>query len=142
MAARSLSGWTRRQQHLEHSMDSRDRKSTRLNSSHAHISPLSLPTLFRSNTIDNSKPLSRVLALTATQSSVHFPVQWSGTDTGSGIGKYTIFVSENGGPFTIWLDKTTATSGTFDGQPRSEEHTSELQSRPYLSSFPTDALPI
>ena len=68
------------------------------------------------NTIDNSKPESRVLALTATQSSVHFPVQWSGTDTGSGIGNYTIFVSENGGPFTIWLDKTTATSGTFDGQ--------------------------
>ncbi|MGB9180802.1 MAG: hypothetical protein WCB68_16335 [Pyrinomonadaceae bacterium] len=69
------------------------------------------------NTIDNSKPVSHVLPLAVTQDSVIFNVNWAGTDTGSGVRSYTIFVSENGGPFTIWLSNTTAVSGTFIGQP-------------------------
>jgi len=69
------------------------------------------------NTIDNSKPTSKVAALPATQGSVLFTVNWSGADTGSGIQDYRIYVSENGGPFTLWLNDTTATSGTFAGRP-------------------------
>lgn len=67
------------------------------------------------NTIDYSKPASQVLPLAATQSSNSFTVNWSGTDTGSGIASYTVFVSENGGPFNIWRQDTTATSGIFTG---------------------------
>ena len=69
------------------------------------------------NTIDNSKPVSHVLSLAATQDSVIFNVNWTGTDTGSGVRRYTIFVSEDGGPFNTWLSNTTAASGTFIGQP-------------------------
>lgn len=67
------------------------------------------------NTIDNAKPVSQVVPLAANQCA-SFPVQWSGTDQGSGIASYSIFVSEIGGPFTIWQDHTTATSATFAGQ--------------------------
>src|SRR5438067_7093829 len=45
-----------------------------------------------------------------------FTVQWTGSDVGSGISGYTIFVSDNGGPFTIWLDGIAASSATYSGQ--------------------------
>lgn len=69
------------------------------------------------NTIDNSKPSSQVLSLTPTQSTCGFNVQWSGTDLGSGIQSYTIYVSDNGGAFTAWQQDTRQTSATFNGQP-------------------------
>jgi hypothetical protein len=69
------------------------------------------------NTIDNSKPVSHVLSLAATQDSVIFNLNWSGTDAGSGVRRYTIFVSEDSSPFNAWLSNTTAASGTFIGQP-------------------------
>jgi len=68
------------------------------------------------NTIDNDKPDSAVSALAATQSSLSFDVDWSGTDAGAGIKDYTIYVSVNGGPFNTWRTDTTDTSGTFIGQ--------------------------
>jgi hypothetical protein len=45
-------------------------------------------------------------------------VSWSGQDDagGSGIASYDIFVSNNNGPYTLWRDDTTDTSGTFTGQ--------------------------
>jgi hypothetical protein len=67
------------------------------------------------NGIDDAPPVSQVQALAATQTSSSFPVEWAGTDVGSGIASYTIYVSENGGPLVPWLTNTTATSGTFDG---------------------------
>jgi hypothetical protein len=67
------------------------------------------------NTIDNSKPVSQVAALAATQPAHSFEVSWSGTDTGSGIRGFNIFVSENGGPFNEWLTNTSATSAIFYG---------------------------
>jgi CSLREA domain-containing protein len=70
------------------------------------------------NTLDNTPPTSKVNPLPATQPFVIFPVNWSGTDTGSGIRDYTVFVSENGGAYTIWLDHTTQTSANFIGQPQ------------------------
>lgn len=68
------------------------------------------------NTVDNSKPASSVLPLQAVQSLESFPVRWQGTDAGSGVLEYTIFSSENGGPFTPWLRNVATTSATFYGQ--------------------------
>ena len=75
--------------------------------------PINTPTW--SNTIDNTKPTSHVLPLGAVQNTPSFTFQWSGTDVGSGIQDYAIYVSDNGGPFTPWQTHTTATQGTFTG---------------------------
>jgi hypothetical protein len=64
---------------------------------------------------DTTKPTSHVSPLPANASSMNFPVQWSGTDTGSGIRDYTIYVSDNWGEFRAWLSQTTATQATFSG---------------------------
>ena len=44
-------------------------------------------------------------------------MSWSGSDDpgGSGIGSYNIYVSDNGGPWTVWQQNTTATSAVYDG---------------------------
>jgi RHS repeat-associated protein len=70
------------------------------------------------NTLDVATPTSSVEPLPAESSSMNFTVAWSGADeiNGSGIARYEIFVSENGGPFTIWLDDRTDTSSEFVGQ--------------------------
>lgn len=67
------------------------------------------------NTIDNTPPTSTVTALSATQATTSFPVQWSGSDTTSGVERYAIYVSENAGPFYVWLPSTTSTQVTFTG---------------------------
>ncbi len=69
------------------------------------------------NTLDNTKPESRVSALAPTQTSTSFPVQWSGGDEGAGIQMYSIYVSENDGPFAPFVSFTQDTSATFTGQP-------------------------
>lgn len=66
------------------------------------------------NTIDISTPTSRVQLLPASGPAI-FPVNWSGMDTGSGIGSFTIYVSDNGGPFMPFIINTTAPNGTFTG---------------------------
>ncbi len=66
-------------------------------------------------TFDFAAPESAVDPLSATVGP-SFVVSWSGTDAGSGIATYDIFVSEDGGPFTLWLDDTTDTSGAYAGQ--------------------------
>jgi hypothetical protein len=76
--------------------------------------PIDTPEWF--NTIDNSKPASNVLPLTASQCVRDLQVQWAGVDEGSGIANYTIYVSDNGGPFTVWQQNTTANSSTYTGQ--------------------------
>ena len=68
------------------------------------------------NTIDYTPPTSQVLPLAVTQTSLSFPVQWAGTDPGSGIQDFTIFVADNGGPFNPFISDTTNTSATFTGQ--------------------------
>ena len=62
---------------------------------------------------------SNVQALPASSPST-VQVDWSGIDSlqgGGGIASYTIFVSDNGGPFTPFLTNTTNTSALFTGQP-------------------------
>ncbi|MGD0872381.1 MAG: hypothetical protein ABSB88_22760 [Bryobacteraceae bacterium] len=75
--------------------------------------PINTPTW--SNTIDNTPPVSHVSALPAQSGSI-FAVQWSGTDVGSGLGNFTIYVSDNGSSFAPWLNQTTATSSGYNGQ--------------------------
>jgi uncharacterized repeat protein (TIGR01451 family) len=67
------------------------------------------------NTIDASSPTSHVASLPTTVAPGNFTVHWSGTDVGVGIQDYTIFVSDNGSPFTPWQTNMTATSATYLG---------------------------
>lgn len=75
--------------------------------------PINTPTW--SNTIDNSKPASHITALSATQTANTFNISWAGTDEGAGIQDYTVYVSDNSGPFTVLQANITATSMTFTG---------------------------
>jgi len=76
-------------------------------------SPIATPTWL--NTIDRDAPVTHVLPLPTTQSVTTFPVQWTGTDAGAGIGNFSVYVSDNGGAFTLWQDHTAATSANFTG---------------------------
>jgi hypothetical protein len=69
-----------------------------------------------SNTLDSTAPSSAVKALPATESSANFTVAWQGSDTSSGIQDFTVFASDNGGSFSVWMANTTANSATFFGQ--------------------------
>jgi hypothetical protein len=78
--------------------------------------PLKTPAAL--NTLDVGDPTSSVAALAAVQYAPDFPVSWSGSDDagGSGVAFYDVEVSDNGGPFTGWLEGTTQTSATFTGE--------------------------
>ena len=68
------------------------------------------------NTIDAEPPTSTVQALPDVTEAPEFLVAWNGNDgTGSGVQDYTIYVSRDGGPFEIWLDKTPLTQHLFPG---------------------------
>jgi hypothetical protein len=69
------------------------------------------------NTIDDSKPTSRVLPLAPRQRSPSFDVSWQGDDVGAGVETYTIFVSKDDGPYTLWRASRTATTAAFVGEP-------------------------
>ena len=66
--------------------------------------------------VDATAPGSKVSALPAS-SPASFTVSWSGKDDtgGSGIGSYTVYVSDNGGAFAVWQKNVTATSATYNG---------------------------
>lgn len=76
-----------------------------------------IQTPFVANTIDNTPPTSTVLPLLAESPSA-IEVEWHGTDDkhGSGIFTYDVFVSENEGPFLLWLSGTSDTWGLYEGQ--------------------------
>ncbi len=67
------------------------------------------------NTVDTTAPSSRVQSLAGRVGTMDFDVAWSGSDTGSGVGAYTVYVSDNGGPYVAWQTATKATSGVFTG---------------------------
>jgi len=71
------------------------------------------------NTLDMTAPVSSVTALPAaeiaTGSTATFTVNWSGTDVGSGIASYNIYVSDNGGAFTLWQSAVPTTSASYTG---------------------------
>ena len=67
------------------------------------------------NTIDATAPTSRVQAATGVVATTNVAVSWSGTDTGSGITGYTVYVSDNGAAYTAWQTNVTATSAVYAG---------------------------
>ncbi|MGC9319548.1 MAG: DUF7619 domain-containing protein, partial [Armatimonadota bacterium] len=74
------------------------------------------------NTIDAGAPSSQVEALPADSSWCDIEVNWAGEDDqgGSGVGSYSVYCSQDGGPFVPWLQRTTQTSAVFTGE---AEHT-------------------
>jgi hypothetical protein len=75
--------------------------------------PIATPTWV--NIIDIDAPVSRVSALPATETSTMFPVAWSGTDNGSGITSYDVYVSDNGAAFTLWQSAVQTTTANYTG---------------------------
>ena len=67
--------------------------------------------------MDKTAPSSQVLPFPANEAFSSVTVQWTGADAGSGIKDFTIYVSDNGGPFTIWQQNIISTSAVFVGQP-------------------------
>jgi hypothetical protein len=65
---------------------------------------------------DTTAPASAIAALPA-QSYAQIPLTWSGEDNagGSGLAGFDIWVSDNGGPFMRWLERTTLTSAFYPG---------------------------
>jgi hypothetical protein len=70
------------------------------------------------NTVDALPPTSSVALLPAQFDSTNFTVSWSGMDDagGSGVANYSIYFSDDGGPFQIWLSDATTNSAQFTGQ--------------------------
>jgi hypothetical protein len=67
------------------------------------------------NTLDLSKPESSMSFVSSEKNDSTFIISWNGSDTGSGIRDYTIYVSENDGDYTVWQYNTTETSAEFTG---------------------------
>jgi hypothetical protein len=71
------------------------------------------------NTLDVTPPVSRITALPSIEPAIAgkaaFNVDWSGTDVGSGIATYTIYVSDDGGAFKPWQIATSLTSASYIG---------------------------
>jgi hypothetical protein len=67
------------------------------------------------NTLDATGPVSRVATMASAQSTTCFKPQWTGSDVGAGLKGITVFVSDNGGPYTPWLTNTTSTTAVFNG---------------------------
>ncbi|GAA5481053.1 fibronectin type III domain-containing protein [Haloferula sargassicola] len=63
---------------------------------------------------DTSPPESALRILPGALGS-EIALNWSGTDTGTGIAFYDIWVSENGAPPSLWLPATRRTSALFPG---------------------------
>jgi len=66
------------------------------------------------NTLDIDKPQSQVYALDATIDS-RFPLAWTGSDAGSGIASYSVYVMENDTALRPWKLNTTLKSAEFIG---------------------------
>ncbi len=66
---------------------------------------------------DTTAPTSSVSPLAVTQTSASFTVSWGGSDNtgGSGIASYDVYVSDNGGSFTLWQNHTANTAATYNG---------------------------
>jgi hypothetical protein len=67
-------------------------------------------------TNDISPPTSLMAALPA-ENYAEIALQWSGQDNagGSGLAGFDIWVSDNGGPFTRWLERSALTSAFYPG---------------------------
>ena len=66
--------------------------------------------------IDADAPLATVAPLPPMVPAYSFTVNWSGTDAGSGISGYDVYVRTNGGLWGVWLTETTNIAAAFPGQ--------------------------
>lgn len=76
--------------------------------------PLDTPVWF--NTVDNTAPVSHVGALPTREDTSCFRPQWTGSDSGAGLQNFNVLVSDDGGPFSAWLDGTKASNALFKGE--------------------------
>ena len=67
------------------------------------------------HTIDADAPESEIEALERV-SGASVRVDWSGSDAGSGVADFDLFVAEDGADFEPWLSHTSATSALFEGK--------------------------
>ena len=69
-------------------------------------------------TIDGTAPTTTLTATPIMPGSPDYQVTWNAQDdpTGSGVKSVTVYVSEDGGDYQIWLDQTTATSAVYQGE--------------------------
>ena len=74
-------------------------------------------------TLDTTRPTSKVDPLAARQTALNFPVRVTGSDpgTGSGVASYDLYVSVDGGAFTLWT--TVAASSPTALYPGQSNHT-------------------
>ena len=70
-------------------------------------------------TIDGTAPTTTLTATPLMPGSSNYQVSWNAQDdpNGSGVASVTVYVSEDGGDYQIWLDQTTETSAVYQGQP-------------------------
>lgn len=68
-----------------------------------------------SNLFDFAMPSSQVTSLLPTHVPGEFTVKWSGTDGLSGIRDYSVYVSDNGGPYSSWRRNTPSSNGAYAG---------------------------
>ena len=100
------------------------------------------------STIDSTAPTTTLTATPIVVGSSDYQVQWTATDDngGSGVKGVTVYVSEDGGDYQIWLDQTTATSGIYNGQAGhtyqflalATDNAGNLESPPSGLSVPSD----
>jgi hypothetical protein len=67
------------------------------------------------NTLDLRSPTSSITGLEPSQRDSLFTVRWGGSDEGSGVRSYDIYVSTNDGPFLLWHSNTPGEDARFDG---------------------------
>ena len=67
------------------------------------------------NTIDNDAPASQVTALPAKEKSADIPLLLNGTDNGSGVSYYNVYVSEDGGTFAPLVKHAPGPGVTYSG---------------------------
>ncbi len=75
-----------------------------------------IPTNAWKNITDNVSPESAVEELPSKTLTTDFTVKWKGTDSGSGIFSYTVFVSEDDSTYYPWILSTYDTSAVFSGK--------------------------
>lgn len=84
------------------------------------ISNTSAPedTLVLDQVIDGAAPATTLTATLLSPGSADYLVKWNAVDDagGSGVKGVTVYVSEDGGDFAIWLQQSTDSQGIYNGQ--------------------------
>ena len=68
------------------------------------------------NVVDHRAPSSAIVGLAASQADTLFAVEWGGSDAGSGVSHYDVYVSKDGEPFLPYLQRVARDSTLFAGE--------------------------